>query len=347
MRHATALAILVSVLGPASSQPVPASDVIDVRVTEQIVYGQALVGQPVPGNVDLLLDLYEPVTRSARRRPALVLIHGGGFMQGSRNQPELVRIARGLAARGIVVASIDYRLIPQDPVPSARVAPAAAVVPLGVPLYKTMVTAIDDTLTALDWLRAHAKELRIHRNRLGIAGGSAGAITADHVAYALDDLGVRAPRFRFVGDLWGGMLIPPNPSLEAAADQLARGEAALFAVHSSRDGTVPVQLDDWLVARATAVGVPVEYHRIEGDGHGYIDIDFFGRKVAPGQTAFDRMLDFAEAALGPRRLRSPRSVAAAPLVAGGWRVRAVQWLVRLLAWEPGKAQRKSASGEPR
>ena len=31
-----------------------------------------------------------------------------------------------------------------------------------------------------------------------------GAITADHVADALDDLGVRAPRLRFVGDLWGG-----------------------------------------------------------------------------------------------------------------------------------------------
>ena len=345
MRLVTAWAILVSVLAPAASQPVLASDVTDVRVTEQIVYGQALVGQPAPGNVDLLLDLYEPVTRSTERRPALVLIHGGGFMQGSRNQPELVMIARGLAARGMVVVSIDYRLIPQDPVPSARVAPAAAVVPLGVPLYKAMVTAIDDTLTALDWLWVHAKGLRIHRNRLGIAGGSAGAITADHVAYALDDLGIRAPRFRFVGDLWGGMFVPPHPSLHAAAGQLERGEAALFAVHGSADSTVPVQLDDWLVEQATAVGVPVEYHRVEGAGHGFIATDFFSREFAPGQTAFDRMLDFAEAALGPRRLRSPRAVAALPSVAGGWRVRAVQWLVGLLAWEPGKVPRRSA--EPR
>ena len=95
----------------------------------------------------------------------------------------------------------------------------------------------------------------MHPNRLGIVGGSAGAITADHVAYALDDLGVGAPDFRFVGNLWGGIYLPAPT--QAAAAQLDPGEAPLFAVHGSADRLVPVALDDWLVARARSVGVPV------------------------------------------------------------------------------------------
>jgi len=98
-----------------------------------------------------------------------------------------------------------------------------------------------------------------------------------------------------VDDLWGGIFIPLD--LEAAATQLDRGEAALFAVHGSADRTVPVYLDDWLVAEARAEGVPVEYHRVEGAGHGFGATGFFTREVAPGQTAFELMLDFAEAAL--------------------------------------------------
>lgn len=106
----------------------------------------------------------------------------------------------------------------------------------------------------------------------------------------LDDLKIPAPRFRFVGDLWGGIFF----DVGANAAQLERGEAALFAVHGSGDGVVPVFLDDRLVARARAVGVPVEYHRIAGAGHGAAATGFFTREVRPGQTAFERMLDFAQ-----------------------------------------------------
>ena len=299
-RPVAVVCLLVAVAGvlapPASAGPRPPGHrTTGVRVTEGVVYGHGRVDRPTPGDVDLLLDLYEPVRRSRGRRPLVVLIHGGGFTGGSRGADDLVTIARSLAARGNVVASIDYRLAPQDPTPSPRVAAAAAEVPLDVPVLKAMVAAIDDTLTALDWLLDHHRELRIHRGRVGLVGSSAGAITADHVAYALDDLGIDAPRIRFVGDLWGGMFIPLD--LAAAATQLDRGEAALFAVHGAADPTVPVQLDDWLVAEAEAERVPVEYHRIAGAGHGFGATGFFTREVAPGQTAFERMLDFAEAAL--------------------------------------------------
>ena len=288
------LALTATVL-LAMTPPASAGEVTDVRVTRGIVYGQGAVNEPAPANVDLPLDLYEPLPRTNQLRPAVVLIHGGGFRRGSRRGSLMVSIAKGLAERGIVAVSIDYRLTPQSPVPSARVDPVVAVASPGT-RGADGIAAIDDTLTALDWLKDHAGELHVDPDRLGLAGGSAGAITSAHVAYVLDDLGVEAPRIRFVGDLWGGILIWPNSDLNGAWNQLDSGEAALFAVHGTADTTVPVYLSDSLVARATAVGVPVEYHRFEGATHGSVSGEFLNTEVAPGQTAYDRMLDFAEAA---------------------------------------------------
>jgi acetyl esterase/lipase len=289
------LTFLLACLAALVAEPASAGGA--VRVTDGIVYGEGRVNQPDRGRVRLLLDLYRPATRSTRPRPAVVLIHGGGFRGGSRSQPDLVRIARGLARDGVVVASIDYRLTPQDPEPSRRVARVAAAAP-DIRVFDGMVAAVDDTLTALDWLRERdrAARLGVDRRRIGLIGGSAGAITAGHVAYALDDIGVVAPRIRFVGDLWGGLLITA-PGARSGAAQLERGEAALFAVHGSGDRTVPVDLGDALVARARSVGVRTEYHRIAGAGHGFAGTNFFARNVAGDETAYERLLRFARAAL--------------------------------------------------
>lgn len=271
-----------------------AQDGSGVRVQAAVVYGQGRVAAPSAREVPLILDLYQPARRRAGRRPVAVLIHGGGFRMGTRKQPDLVRIAEGLVRRGFVVASIDYRLSPRSPVPSARVRPLLAEAP-GAPVYRAMAAAVDDTLTAVSWLRRNARRLRLDVARLGLIGGSAGAITADHVAYALDDAGVRGPRVRFVGDLWGGIFIPADQ--RAAAAQLERGEAQLFAVHGDADRTVPVTFDDALVARARAVGVRAEYHRIPGGGHGFAGTGFFSRRVTGGQTPFRRLLAFATRAV--------------------------------------------------
>ncbi len=288
-------AIFALVLAPAASAG--SKDArhghFPVRVKEGVVYGQGQVNTPAPGKFDLLLDLYKPVTKSKRRRPAVVLIHGGSFRAGTRNDPNMVQISRALAARGVVVASIDYRLIGQDPANSARVGPVTNAAG-GSAFSRAMIAAVDDTLTAFDWLRAHASRHRIDLKRLGVIGSSAGAITANHLAYLLDDYGVKAPRVRFVGDLWGAILIAPG------ATALEPGEAPLFAVHGTEDRVVPTVLDDQLVARARAVGVPVEYFRVPG-GHGAEATGFFTREVLPGKTAFDRMLRFAEWRLFGRR----------------------------------------------
>jgi dienelactone hydrolase len=271
-----------------------------VVIREGVQYGQGRVQAPETGQAPLLLDLYRPAKRARRARPVVILIHGGGFAHGDRADPRIVRIARALAGRGIVAVSIDYRLMGRRPVPSDRVAPLLGGLPDG-DFSRAVVAAVDDTLSAIRFLRRHAKRYGIDPARIGLVGSSAGAITADHVAYVLDDHGITGPRIRFVGSLWGGILIASRQERKNGASQLDRREAALFAVHGVRDYRLPVVLSDRLIARAVAQRVPNEYHRIPRGGHGYEAVGFFTSLVSGEDTAFDRLLDFARSRLRQRR----------------------------------------------
>ena len=176
-------------------------------------------------------------------------------------------------------------------------APLLAAFP-DAPISRAIVAAADDTLTAIDYLKRNDRRLRLDMSRLGVVGSSAGAITANHVAYVLDDHGIRGRRIAFVGSLWGGILAAaPEGRGDVWAVQLERGEPALFVVHGDADRTVPVRLSDDLFARVRTPGVTGEYHRIAGGGHGYAQSRFFMANVGRGQTPFDRLLRFAGAEL--------------------------------------------------
>jgi acetyl esterase/lipase len=277
-----------------SSQPASTSSP-SFRIERGVAYGR---GEVADGEVPLLLDLYRPDGEVSGGRPVVVIVHGGGFASQSRTDAGVVEIARGLAGRGIVVASIDYRLLPQVPVPSDRVEPLLAALPQ-LPIGDAMAAAIDDTLTAVDWLTANADELGLDVERLGIVGSSAGALTGDAVAYALDDHGVDGPTVTWVGSLWGGIVLQSDRPDGNGAVQLDAGEAALFAVHGDADTTLPVILSDQLAARAEAEGVPVEYHRLPGAEHGHQASGFFTAPVDGDRTAFELLLASAENALQP------------------------------------------------
>ena len=87
-----------------------------------------------------------------RAAPALVYLHGGGFVIGSLDTHDAM--CRSLAeGAGVVVVSVDYRLAPEHPAPAA-------------------VRDVDDALA--DVMR-RAGELDIDVERLAVGGDSAGA----------------------------------------------------------------------------------------------------------------------------------------------------------------------------
>jgi acetyl esterase/lipase len=286
---------------PTTPAQVPAPPPSPVSVRKQVQYGSGPVKVPQPGQAPLLMDVYRP-TRAAGPRPAVIFIHGGGFRSGGRGDPEAVHVAHAFARDGMVTASIDYRMIFQKPVLSKSLKPLSArvVPPPGLapdPEFPdAVVAAIEDTLKAVQYLRDHARRLGIDPERIGLVGSSAGAITADHIAYVLDDYGIERPNVSFVGSLWGGILIKSRNG-GAAVSQLDKNEAALFAAHGEQDPTLPVQMSDDLVARARAQQVPTEYIRMPGAGHD--PPTFFTDPVAGDQTGLERLLGFARTQFRP------------------------------------------------
>lgn len=90
-------------------------------VTTTLAYtqGNVLVNGVVTPKV-MLLDLYQPANAPQGLRPVILAIHGGAFYRESRANKGIVGLAKAFAARGYVVASIEYRMALDNPVPSAR-----------------------------------------------------------------------------------------------------------------------------------------------------------------------------------------------------------------------------------
>jgi acetyl esterase/lipase len=111
---------------------------------------------------DLRMDIIYPQTYDERTFPCIVWICGGGWTQMDRgaHMPYLA----GLARKGFVVASADYRLGHEAPFPSALV----------------------DIKTAIRYLRANAKRYYIDAKKIGVMGESAGGYLTAMVALAND-----------------------------------------------------------------------------------------------------------------------------------------------------------------
>lgn len=101
------------------------------------------------GRRALQLDLYQP-KNSKHKTPLVVLVHGGGWMHGYRQN--LAPLAMGLAKNGYAAAVISYRLSPEAKYPAA----------------------IQDAKAAVRWLRSNAQKYGLDANHIAIAGGSAG-----------------------------------------------------------------------------------------------------------------------------------------------------------------------------
>ena len=128
-----------------------------------------LVYLALPDLPPLTLDLYQP--KAAAPRPAIVFIHGGGWSAGdarhSRSFSDLPTALAGLAAKGFVVVSVNYRLSGAAKFPAP----------------------LQDVKSALRWLRGHAGDYGIDTTRIMVWGEDAGGHLA---ALAATSCGVSA-----------------------------------------------------------------------------------------------------------------------------------------------------------
>lgn len=123
-------------------------------------------------DVELNLDLYLPDSDSIKKRPLLVLIHGGAFYVGDKGAETMTTWCKHFAQLGYVVATINYRM--------------------GFRLSKQSIQqcgyeAIQDAHAAIRYLVSQSDEYGIDPNYIFLGGTSAGAITALGVTFMTND----------------------------------------------------------------------------------------------------------------------------------------------------------------
>ena len=149
---------------PPRPQPLVVSDLLF-----GVSAGDVLVDEHVYDVVDgenLTLDLYRP-TSGFGSRPVVVVIHGGGWTNGTKR--EFPQLSRYLAARGYVVASIDYRLAPQWKFPAPQ----------------------NDLTSAVRYVKDLATTHAVDPTRIALLGRSSGGQIALLGAYTSTDPAIR------------------------------------------------------------------------------------------------------------------------------------------------------------
>ena len=273
-----------------SPTPTPTPTGTSQRVTSDIQYG---VGATSSGSIPLLLDLYEPDEPCASPRPLVLFVHGGGFTGGDKVSGNALFRAEQMNARGFNFVSINYRLDPDDPLPSAEFeAVVQDVIDDGFgdatdPRLDAIAAAFEDTVTALNFLRDNQDTFCTDTSRLAYWGSSAGAFTVLQVAYGLNQFGIDRPEPAVVIDYWGALL---------RASDLEVAEAPFLVIHGTQDNTVDYQEAVNLTNQAQTVGVSHSFYTVIGAGHGGratgIDVN-----EVNGQTLHELTFDFVEAHL--------------------------------------------------
>ena len=272
------------------------------------VYGEGLRhstwGGVATGPVELRLDLFEP-QGAPPGRPALVIVHGGGFTGGSRTQAELRSFAEYFTSRGWVSISIDYRLasdrgtLParwaqyvRDNVPAASQGQAASLYP-----------AARDAKAAVRWLYANAATYQINTRYITAMGGSAGAYLAivlgvtepqdfrDEVESSADPTLAgthldQPSRVHTVIDHWGGL---EHLRTLQALDGRSRFDASdppMSIVHGTADVTVAFAEAQALRDAYVSTGVAYAFHPLEGLDHGPWSARVGGRTLEQLAMAF-------------------------------------------------------------
>jgi acetyl esterase/lipase len=256
------------------------------------------------------LDLATKAGAEGKPRPAVVVIHGGGWLEGDKSsfasrEYGVPGNIEDFAALGFVAVTINYRLSGEAPFPAA----------------------LEDCRAAVRWLRGHAREYNVDPDHIGAYGNSAGGHLAlllgmtgeptDRVQAAVSDSGpvdllrqYRSNRLRaVVGRFMGG---PPEGDRAAAyrsaspSHQITKDTPPLLLIYGGADEQVPVESADEFVSALGRAGLKdVSYHRLA-----YVDHCPHSLVRVPGLRAvveafFFRTLMQPETSRQVRRARRP------------------------------------------
>jgi acetyl esterase/lipase len=282
------VAIIFGIVGAAAAGPVLGQLTDGERAAVLLSRYEVVpnITYTTQSNTDLKLDLYlPPRDQEAPSSPAVIVIHGGGWIAGTKEQSQLEVLP--YLEMGYAAVNVEYRL--------ARNALAPA--------------AVEDCRCALRWVLRNAKRYNFDTKRLVLTGGSAGGHLAlitgmlsasaglDRECATADDTGwsdagsqgemkvaaivnwfgitdvpamLEGPETHGYAVQWFASL----PNREEVARRVSPltyvrpGLPAVFTIQGDRDTLVPYAQAERLHAALTRAGVPNRLLTIPGGGHG-------------------------------------------------------------------------------
>ncbi len=266
----------------------------NVSLSREMVYGYGYVYDDQDTAYvmkELYFDLMEPTDSPLEQRPALVMVHGGSFTGGSREDEDLFALANDLASAGYVCFLIDYRLMADQP-PAPPPYDASE-------LESTVHGATVDVKAAIRHVRANAASYAVNPDRIAVIGDSAGAITAmaagisDQGQYSSDGEAFPVPDSNAPGvdesvvaivDLWG--------TADRFLDDFDPADPPMMIVHGAQDFTVGISLlpAQNIVEQCETHGIPYRYYPVFDAGHGVWDITVDDKDLA--WLIFDFLQEF-------------------------------------------------------
>lgn len=262
----TVVAVTGISMGQSFEEPVNRvidSDQKTITVTKDIRYKEG-------GSDAWKLDLAMPANFGSGLRPALVIVHGGGWRAGSKSVDVYQKMMVDYAQQGYVTININYRLLDEAKFPAC----------------------IEDVKTAVRWLRAHADQYQVDPERIGAYGHSAGAHLAMMLAMAPEGAGLEGKGWNEYSSMVN-VAAAGSPPTELGRDTprakedwwpigyIAGDHPPLFLIQGTEDSVVRPELTKDFVEKMKDAGADIKYMELEG-GHG---------------VAYNEQLDVTEPAL--------------------------------------------------
>ncbi|MCY3859545.1 MAG: alpha/beta hydrolase [Gammaproteobacteria bacterium] len=232
----------------------------EISQQENVVIGSA-------GNRDLIGTLYIP-PRIQESRPAMVIVHGGGWRKGSTRG--VSGFGEFLSRAGFVCLCPSYRLSGEAHWPAQ----------------------IEDVKCAIRYLKVNKKQFGLDKDRVGITGDSAGGHLALMAAVHSDFEGsgghiAASSNVKAVGAMYGpvrvrktradgsplGLLDPTATDTEYASASPIHYDLTEFPpcllIHGADDPAVPLSGTLEFYTKLVELGRTVELHSFAGEGHAF------------------------------------------------------------------------------
>ncbi len=243
-----------------------------ITVTENVAY-RTDVGKST------VLDLAQPQFGPQQNRPAILIIHGGGWSAGSKNDMVYRTLMIDYALKGYVVCNMNYRLVQEAPLPAC----------------------IEDVQAAVRWMKSNAQKLGIDPARIGTYGHSAGG----HLSLMA---GLTAGVACAAGGAPPTEIGRPGPWADHKEwwpiGHIDKSPVPFLVLQGAEDPVVrPNLTEDW-VKKMHQAGADIDYVKVHGD-HGVA----FDRQLEFTRPAIDaffaRHLKFNDQSISYEQVKVP------------------------------------------